>query len=124
MEFRVDPLLDKGSEIGGALTDGGPRVQPESPGIGGAGSMPGDGERGPDLDERSRVDSILKRLNVMLEPSQIGLRYTVHEATKKVMVVVFNKDSGEVLREIPPSKVLDTMAKIIEFVGLVLDEKM
>ena len=51
------------------------------------------------------------------------LEMSVHEKTHQVMVKVLNKDTGELIREIPPEKTLDLVAKMMEIAGILIDEK-
>lgn len=39
-------------------------------------------------------------------------RFSIEEGTKRVSVTMFQRDTGEVLREIPPRSVLDVMAAL------------
>lgn len=48
---------------------------------------------------------------------------SVHEQTHAIMVKVFNKQTGDLIREIPPEKLLDVAASIMELNGLIVDEK-
>ena len=48
--------------------------------------------------------------------------FSIHEKTKEIMVKVVDTDTKEVLKEIPPKKLLDIMASICEFAGLFIDE--
>jgi len=47
----------------------------------------------------------------------------VHQASGVVMVTVTDESTGEVIREIPPSEVLDLAARLEEMVGLLFDQK-
>jgi flagellar protein FlaG len=58
-----------------------------------------------------------------LEGPQTTLEMKVHEQTKVVTIKVFNKDTGELIREIPPEKTLDLVVKMMEFAGILVDEK-
>ncbi|NIK71006.1 flagellar protein FlaG [Paenibacillus sp. BK720] len=51
------------------------------------------------------------------------LQFDVHKQTHLVAVKVKDKETGEVLREIPPEKSLDFIAKLWEMAGLIVDEK-
>jgi|GEM_PF-1487627 len=53
----------------------------------------------------------------------VGLNFTQHEATGRTMVRITNRDTEEVIREIPVKQVLDLAAKIEEMVGMLFDEK-
>lgn len=50
-------------------------------------------------------------------------KFDVHEDTKRVMIKIVDKDSQEVLKEYPPEKTLDMIAKVWELAGLFVDEK-
>lgn len=52
-----------------------------------------------------------------------SFRYAIHEGTKQIMVKVLDKKTNEVIRELPPEKILDMVAKIWEMAGLFVDEK-
>jgi flagellar protein FlaG len=39
------------------------------------------------------------------------------------MVKVLNKDTGELIREVPPEKTLDLVASMMEIAGILVDEK-
>ncbi|MDD4707168.1 MAG: flagellar protein FlaG, partial [Firmicutes bacterium] len=40
-----------------------------------------------------------------------------------IMVKVINDETDEIIREIPPEKILDMVAKIWELAGLMVDRK-
>lgn len=52
-----------------------------------------------------------------------NLEFTVHEQTKLIAVKVIDSESGEVIKEIPPEKTLDFVAKLWEMAGILIDEK-
>ena len=49
--------------------------------------------------------------------------FSIHEKTKEIMVKVIDNDTNEVIREIPPEKVLDMVAKMWEMAGIIVDER-
>ncbi|KNF09640.1 flagellar protein FlaG [Gottschalkia purinilytica] len=51
------------------------------------------------------------------------LEFSIHEGTNEVMVKVIDVHTDEVIREVPPQKILDLVAKLWEVAGLILDEK-
>jgi flagellar protein FlaG len=55
--------------------------------------------------------------------SGVSLDFSVHEATGTIKVDVRDKETGEVIREVPPQQVLDLMAKIDEMMGILYDQK-
>lgn len=49
--------------------------------------------------------------------------FSIHEDTKKITVKVLDSVTDEVIREIPPEKILDMVAGIWEVAGILVDEK-
>lgn len=50
--------------------------------------------------------------------------FGVHDATNRVTIKIVDKDSRQVLKEYPPEKTLDMIAKLWEVAGLLMDEKL
>lgn len=55
--------------------------------------------------------------------SGVSLSFSVHEATGRIKVDVTDKETGDLIREIPPEQVLNLMAKIDEMMGILYDER-
>jgi len=53
----------------------------------------------------------------------VDLHFSIHQASGDVIVVVTDGTTGKVIREIPPSEILDLAAKLEEMMGLVYDKK-
>lgn len=66
---------------------------------------------------------VIEKANKALQGPKTGFRFSVHEGTQEVLVKVVNEDTGEVIREIPPEKILDMVAKMWELMGIFVDEK-
>lgn len=49
--------------------------------------------------------------------------FDVHDETNRITVKIIDKDTKEVIREFPPEKTLDMIAKVWELAGLMLDER-
>ena len=69
------------------------------------------------------LEKIINDLNKKLNVTGREIRYNIHEKTRQVMVKVVDTDTGKTIREIPPEKSLDILAKILEQSGLLVDEK-
>ena len=50
--------------------------------------------------------------------------FGIHDATNRVTIKIIDKESKEVLKEYPPEKTLDMIAKLWEVAGLLVDEKL
>lgn len=69
------------------------------------------------------VKSKIDQANNELRHAKTGLDFKYHEATKRVSITVYDKDTKEVIREIPPEKTLDMLEKMWELAGMVVDDK-
>jgi len=65
------------------------------------------------------IDRAIKALQGPNTTSEVSF----HKKTNQIMVKILDKDSGEVIREIPPEKTLDMVAKLMEIAGILIDEK-
>ncbi len=73
----------------------------------------------PDISNMKEVLVDLQKKMKMFH--NIGLNFSVHEASGEVIVTVVDEDVGEVIREIPPAEVLDLAAKLEGICGLIFD---
>lgn len=46
-----------------------------------------------------------------------------HDKTNRVTIKIVDKDTKEVIKELPPEKTLDMIAKVWEMAGILVDEK-
>ncbi|MEK4061150.1 MULTISPECIES: flagellar protein FlaG [Paenibacillus] len=65
----------------------------------------------------------IERAVQSLQGPQTTLEISIHEKTHDIMVKVLNKDTGELIREVPPEKTLDLVASMMEIAGILVDEK-
>lgn len=69
------------------------------------------------------VQEIVDGLNQVLKAADKRLQFLVHDTTGRIYVKVIDKQTDEVIKEIPPEKILDLVGRIQELVGLLVDEK-
>ena len=69
-----------------------------------------------------KLEEIIEALNQFMRALNIELRFEIHEPTHEIIARLINKETGEVIREIPPEKFLDMLARLQELVGLFVDE--
>lgn len=70
-----------------------------------------------------KVRETIKHANSELKHAKTGLNFKYHEATRRVSITVYDKDTDEVIREIPPEKSLDMLEKMWELAGMVVDDR-
>lgn len=66
---------------------------------------------------------MVEGMNKFLEPSQVHLKFELHDKLNEYYVKVIEDSTNEVIREIPPKRWLDFYAAMTEFLGLFVDEK-
>lgn len=49
--------------------------------------------------------------------------FGIHEKTNRVTIKLIDKETKEVIKELPPEKTLDMIAKVWEMAGLLVDER-
>jgi flagellar protein FlaG len=69
------------------------------------------------------IAAITENLYSFMEELTADIRFKVHDGTGTLMVQVFDPKNDRVLREFPPHEILDTVAKISEYVGSLLDKR-
>ena len=62
-------------------------------------------------------------MNRFVEMLTSDLKFEVHEKTHEIMVKFVNTKTGEVLKEYPPKEYLDMIARIRDYVGMMIDKK-
>ena len=79
------------------------------------------------LDDQKIEDMLSKGVRdinkKLAQVSSNEMSYSYHKPTRSVAVTVFNSQTKEVVREIPPQKALDALAKMWELAGIIVDEK-
>lgn len=72
---------------------------------------------------REEVEKAAEKLNRLMGIIEKRWKYSIDDSTHRVVVKVIDKDTGEVLNEIPPKKILDLIASFTKQTGLLADKK-
>ncbi|NLP44485.1 MAG: flagellar protein FlaG [Peptococcaceae bacterium] len=72
---------------------------------------------------REEVEQVAAKLNRLMGLFEKSMKFEVHEKSNRIMVKIIDDESGEVLTEIPPEKILDMLSSLQEFVGVLVDKK-
>ena len=72
---------------------------------------------------KEKIESALRDINSRIKPTHTECQFSYHEETKRISIKVMDQDTGEVIKEIPPEKTLDMIAKSLELAGILVDEK-
>ena len=70
---------------------------------------------------KEAIRKAVENINKNLKDSEAV--FGIHEKTDRVTIKIVNKETKEVIKELPPEKTLDMIAKVWEIAGLLVDEK-
>lgn len=68
-----------------------------------------------------QIKQAVEKLNKSMYNSEAV--FGIHEATNRVTIKIIDKESKKVIKELPPEKTLDMIAKVWEMAGILVDEK-
>lgn len=92
---------------------------------GGNGSQQQAGSRKAQAQQQSeQLKKAIAEMNKKINNSNEEAVFGVHEDTNRIMIKIMDKDTKEVIKEFPPEKTLDMIAKIWEMAGILVDEKL
>ncbi|OGO83307.1 MAG: hypothetical protein A2Y21_08210 [Clostridiales bacterium GWC2_40_7] len=64
------------------------------------------------ISEKVVIDAI-DRVNRAISGANRRFEFSIHEKTKEIMIKVVDSDTNQVVREIPPEKILDMVANMM-----------
>ena len=74
------------------------------------------------ISENSQIKKAVDEINKKAHNSEAV--FGIHDATNRVTFKIVDKDTKKVLKEYPPEKTLDMIAKVWEMAGLLVDKKL
>lgn len=72
--------------------------------------------------EHEKIKKAIGKMNAQLPNSEV--KFGIHEKTDRVTIKLIDKETKEVIKEFPPEKTLDMIAKCMEIAGVLMDEKL
>ncbi|MGE7672172.1 flagellar protein FlaG [Lysinibacillus sp. NPDC094403] len=76
-----------------------------------------------DEEVKVKVQEVVEKMNKMFEVNNSAAKFKYHEGLKTYYVTVVNRDTEEVIKEIPPKKLLDAFYEMQKLFGMIVDEK-
>lgn len=80
------------------------------------------------IDDKKDVN--LDKLKKVMEKAVASLphysdaKFGIHEKTNRIVIKLVDRETQEVIKEIPPEKTLDLLAKRMELAGVMVDQRM
>lgn len=72
--------------------------------------------------QNEKIRKAVEQLNKSMS-SHSSAVFGIHEKTNRLTIKIIDKDTKEVIKELPPEKTLDMIAKVWEIAGILVDEK-
>lgn len=74
------------------------------------------------VSQEQQLDNLLKKLNVNADIIDRGIRFEKDNYYDKMIVRVYNRETGDIIKQIPPQDVLDFAKKSEEITGILFDK--
>ncbi|MCT6925662.1 flagellar protein FlaG [Metasolibacillus sp.] len=74
-------------------------------------------------EKSTKVQEIVEKMNKMLEVHNNSSKFQYHEGLDRYYVTVVDRETEEVIKEIPPKKLLDAFYEMQKFFGMIVDKK-
>jgi len=124
----VKPVVPEGTdaaaqEIGAQLdstTVGVASVQEKGDGADSAGAQNQQAQQSQQPSKEQLKDAV-SQMNKKMENSEAI--FGIHEGTNRITIKIVDRDTKKVIKELPPEKTLDMIAKVWEMAGILVDEK-
>lgn len=71
--------------------------------------------------ENDAIKKVVENINKNANNSEAI--FGIHEGTNRVTIKIVDKETKKVIKELPPEKTLDMIARVWEMAGLLVDEK-
>ena len=81
-----------------------------------------DGQQSAGVGANTQIKKAVDEINKKVQNSEAI--FGIHDATNRVTIKIIDKDTKKVLKEYPPEKTLDMIAKVWEMAGLLVDQKL
>lgn len=81
----------------------------------------GRGENNGQQVDNELIRQAMKELNK--KATNVTAEFGIHEGTHRITIKMVDKETKKVIKELPPEKTLDMIAKVWEYSGLIVDEK-
>ncbi|WP_391120385.1 flagellar protein FlaG [Psychrobacillus sp. L3] len=72
---------------------------------------------------KDKVQKAVDALNEFMTIQNHNSKFVLHDGLERYYVEVVDADTDEVIREVPPRKLLDAFYSMQKFVGMIVDEK-
>ena len=69
------------------------------------------------------LQKAIEQANSVIFNNDNHFEFKIHAGTGRMMVKLVNNETKEIIKEIPPEKILDLVASIWDLIGILVDER-
>lgn len=84
-------------------------------------NLPFPQEKGKELTKED-IEKVAEFLNSSTDVFDLSIRFQVAEKSDRIIISVFDKETDELIRQIPPQEILDLTERLNEMVGVLFNE--
>ena len=88
-----------------------------------AGELKGSDKTKADQDKRLEVKRAVEKMNKALELFNVERRFVIDDKTKELVIKIIDRETGEVIDQIPPEEVLKRYYEMQKFIGLLFNKR-
>jgi len=108
----------------GTVIESVPMVDATTPAVAATGEQGDNYQAAEQQLQQMSPDKVRKAVeDINRKASYSEVQFGVHEATNRITIKIVDRDTKKVIRELPPEKTLDMIAKAWELAGILVDEK-
>lgn len=71
--------------------------------------------------DKYKIDRVAEKLNTFNDIERTNVKFELHDELHEYYVTIVNRTTDEVIKEIPPKKMLDMYAAMAEHMGILVD---
>lgn len=80
-------------------------------------------EEGKDANLKKQLEEAVSTMNELLDPQHKSAKFVFHEGLDQYYVRLIDAETEEVIKEIPPERLLDAFYEMQKLAGMIVDEK-
>lgn len=131
MSYQAQPVVQNQAQESGVKTMEGQAIESEAPVIDDktlslSKAQNSDMNNEQSDDEEGKLDQEMMRQamkELTKKSANVQAEFGIHEKTNRITIKMVDKNTKKVIKELPPEKMLDMIARMWEMSGLVVDEK-
>jgi flagellar protein FlaG len=74
-------------------------------------------------DRRIQSEEILNKIKDLTEDGMYSIRFELNKEADKLIINLVNKESGEIIRQIPPDELINASIKLRNYRGMIIESE-